>query len=104
MHERQWDTPWPSPELAGVVAALEFPAGSVALDIGCGTGADAVFLARCGLAVTGVDVSEAALELAEKRARQAGVRVRWLVGDALDLPVDAESVDLATAARSASAM
>src|SRR5213080_2689205 len=48
-----------------------------ALDVGCGEGADAVWLARQGWQVTGLDVAEAALQRAESLARQAGVQVRW---------------------------
>ncbi len=95
-HERQWDTPWASAELAGVLAALDPHAGSDALDIGCGTGADAVFMAKLGLTVIGLDLSAVALELAEERCRAAGVDVHWLTGDALKIPVASESVDLAT--------
>ena len=50
-----------------------------ALDLGCGEGADAVWLARRGWRVTGADISEVALERASRRAAAAGVagRVTW---------------------------
>ncbi|MFD7918451.1 SAM-dependent methyltransferase [Streptomyces sp. NPDC059740] len=50
-----------------------------ALDLGCGEGADSVWLARQGWRVTGVDISEVALERAAGHARDAGVadRVEW---------------------------
>lgn len=95
-HECQWDTPWAAPELAGALSVIRPPRGSRALDIGCGTGSDAVFMAALGLSVTGVDLSLTALELAEQRARTAGVEVQWLAGDALSLPVASGSIDLAT--------
>ncbi|KRV48831.1 SAM-dependent methyltransferase [Wenjunlia vitaminophila] len=50
-----------------------------ALDLGCGEGADAVWLARQGWHVTAVDVSSVALDRARDHARQAGVadRIDW---------------------------
>ncbi len=48
------------------------PAGR-ALDIGCGEGADAVWLARQGWSVTALDVSEVALERTRQHAEEAGL-------------------------------
>ena len=54
-----------------------------ALDAGCGTGTEAIWLAERGWQVTGVDISSAALELAEERASQASVSqlVSWVEAD-----------------------
>ncbi|MFJ3222625.1 class I SAM-dependent methyltransferase [Streptomyces sp. NPDC086783] len=49
-----------------------------ALDVGCGEGADAVWLAREGWEVTAIEVSGVALERAARHARDAGVTVRWV--------------------------
>ncbi|HRI44110.1 MAG TPA: class I SAM-dependent methyltransferase [Fimbriimonadaceae bacterium] len=57
-------------------------AGLAILDVGCGTGRHAVELARRGLRVTGVDLSEGMLERAKLRAEQAGVQVEWVHADA----------------------
>jgi tellurite methyltransferase len=46
------------------------------LDIGCGEGKDAVFLARCGYEVSAFDLAEAGLEKTRKLAAQASVNVR----------------------------
>src|SRR2546427_1722798 len=51
------------------------------LDLACGQGRHAIELARRGYDVTGVDLSPYLLEVANARASEAGVRVRWLVGD-----------------------
>ncbi|MCX5378429.1 bifunctional 2-polyprenyl-6-hydroxyphenol methylase/3-demethylubiquinol 3-O-methyltransferase UbiG [Streptomyces sp. NBC_00091] len=50
-----------------------------ALDLGCGEGADAVWLARRGWHVTGTDISRVALERAAEHAADAGLadRVDW---------------------------
>ena len=53
------------------------PAGR-ALYVGCGEGADAVWLAQQGWVVTALDVSRVALDRAALAATQAGVQVTWL--------------------------
>jgi SAM-dependent methyltransferase len=69
----------PPPGFPEILAAAA-GAASV-LDVGCGSGRLAVELARSGAAVTGIDVSEARLAAARKRAGQAGVDVRALHAD-----------------------
>ncbi|MFI2215048.1 class I SAM-dependent methyltransferase [Streptomyces sp. NPDC020141] len=71
--------------------AEEFEARRV-LDIGCGTGVFALLLADRGIDVIGVDPALASIDIA--RAKPGGERVRWIVGDATDLPPS--RVDLAT--------
>jgi 2-polyprenyl-3-methyl-5-hydroxy-6-metoxy-1,4-benzoquinol methylase len=51
-----------------------------ALDIGCGVGADAIWLAGQGWRVTALDVSQVALDDAAARARESGVHVEWSQG------------------------
>jgi S-adenosylmethionine-dependent methyltransferase len=69
-----------------------------ALDIGCGTGAMAVRLARLGLHVTLLDASPPMMDLAERAAREAGIteRIALKLGDAAQLATmfDAGSFDL----------
>ncbi|MEU3552895.1 class I SAM-dependent methyltransferase [Streptomyces fragilis] len=71
--------------------AEEFGARQV-LDIGCGTGVFALLLAGRGIEVVGVDPAGASLDVA--RAKPGAGRVRWIHGDATDLPP--LRVDLAT--------
>ncbi|MFH8788923.1 class I SAM-dependent methyltransferase [Streptomyces roseoverticillatus] len=74
-----WEHVGVSPELRGLlaegrIAAPVTPAGRPrALDLGCGTGANAVFLAQNGYDVVGVDFTEYALQRARERAREAAV-------------------------------
>jgi SAM-dependent methyltransferase len=55
------------------------------LDIGCGLGDNAVYLAKNGYSVTGLDISPTALMTAERRAHDAGVDVRFAVADSTTL-------------------
>jgi len=58
-----------------------------ALDLGCGEGADAIWLAERGWQVTAVDISGVALARAQEHATEAGVTVDWQKRDlAADFP------------------
>ena len=58
------------------------------LDIGCGEGKDAVFLARCGYLVTAFDISEAGIEKAKRLAEHNRVEVRFQRADLQDYAFD----------------
>ena len=94
-HEH-WEFSYPSPELVALAAAGVPRRNSRVLDVGCGGGTDAIFMAQCGFRVTGVDISAAALRIAEKRAEEALVEVDWRRGNVLELPIDDESIDFVT--------
>jgi SAM-dependent methyltransferase len=57
------------------------PAPGRALDLGCGSGSDAVYLAKRGWRVTAVDFVDGALARAQVRAADEGVEVHWVRGD-----------------------
>jgi SAM-dependent methyltransferase len=56
-----------------------------AIDLGCGTGANAIYLAQQGFTVTGVDFAGAAIEKAQARAGEAGVQIELIVDDLTNL-------------------
>ena len=64
-----------------------------ALDIGCGEGADAIWLARKGWTVTAIDISEVAVDRARAAAELAGAAVEWMCGDALRTALPASWFD-----------
>ncbi|MGK2866082.1 MAG: class I SAM-dependent methyltransferase [Mycobacterium sp.] len=72
------------------------PTGS-ALDIGCGLGADSVWLAGQGWQVTGLDVSQVALDRAAETAERAGVQVSWTRSRLEDLTLPPGGFDLVAA-------
>jgi len=65
-----------------------------ALDVGCGEGADAIWLARAGWMVTAIDISGVALDRARAAADRADAVVEWICGDALQMALPASSFDL----------
>jgi ubiquinone/menaquinone biosynthesis C-methylase UbiE len=91
-----WELNYPSPELVTMVITGKLGKNSKILDVGCGGGLDAIFLAQCGFNVLGIDISSAALGIAERRAEEARVEVDWRLGNVLDLPVEDETMDLVT--------
>ena len=82
--KRRWDTGVTPPELERFVAS--HPPGH-ALDLGCGTGTNAVYLARHGWSAVGVDFAGRAIAKARRRARDAGVACTFVVGDVTRLEV-----------------
>jgi tellurite methyltransferase len=72
------------------------PHGAKALDLGCGEGRNALFLAENGLEVTAVDVSAGGIRKLEHLAAAKGLRLRSEVGDMRDYPFR-ESFDLIVA-------
>jgi SAM-dependent methyltransferase len=65
-----------------------------ALDLGCGHGRNAVFLAQRGFEVEGIDYSQKAIDWAAERARAAGVAVAWRCQSVFDIAVEPGSCDL----------
>lgn len=76
-----WERTQPPPELVGLVEGDgALPVGR-ALDLGCGMGGSAIYLASLGWDVSAVDAVERAIHTANKRAQSAGQRVRFVHGD-----------------------
>ncbi len=84
------------PNSALVTEVAELEPGR-ALDVGCGEGADAIWLAGHGWHVTALDVSQVALGRAALHARNAGARVQWVHSGLVDAPLPAGRFDLVSA-------
>jgi len=91
--ERLWSGQ-PNGALVAEIAGLT--PGRV-LDVGCGEGADAVWLARGGWDVTALEVSGIALERAAGHGRDAGVAVRWVHAGLAEAMLPPASFDLVSA-------
>jgi SAM-dependent methyltransferase len=70
--------------------------GEELLDVATGSGNVAIPAAQLGANVTGLDLTPKLLEAARERAAQAGVEVRWIEGDAEELPFAESSFDRVT--------
>jgi 2-polyprenyl-3-methyl-5-hydroxy-6-metoxy-1,4-benzoquinol methylase len=79
-----WDSGRTSSELIRVVEAEHITACR-AIELGCGTGTNAVWLAQQGFEVTAIDLVPLAIERAIDRAAKAGVKIRFLSLDLLTL-------------------
>ncbi len=75
-----WDSGIRSRELARVLDDRLIPMGR-AVELGCGTGTNAIFLAQQGFEVTAIDCAPLALEKARERARKTGVSITFLEAD-----------------------
>lgn len=71
-HRTPWDTGIAPPELRALVEGPQSMPPGRALDIGCGTGTTALYLARAGWHVTGLDFAAPAVRRAQAKARHAG--------------------------------
>jgi ubiquinone/menaquinone biosynthesis C-methylase UbiE len=78
-----WDIGRPQPEVLRLADAHEFT-GTV-LDVGCGTGENALELARRGLSVWGLDGAPNALRKARAKAAERHLEVSFVLGNALEL-------------------
>lgn len=88
MTSRDWDERYAERELLWTAQPNRFLVDETsglrpgrALDLGCGEGRSAVWLAGRGWTVTGVDFSPVGIEKARDLAEQAGVEVEWVVAD-----------------------
>ena len=82
LRQTPWDTQVTPPEVMEFIART--PPGK-ALDLGCGTGTNAVTLARAGWRVTGVDFIPEAILAARAKAARSGIAIDFLVGSVADL-------------------
>ncbi len=77
-----WDIGRPQPVFVKLFADGELRRGRV-LDVGCGTGENALFLAENGCDVAGVDIVPRAIELAKEKAEKRHLHARFSVCDVL---------------------
>jgi cyclopropane fatty-acyl-phospholipid synthase-like methyltransferase len=90
-------TIWSGRPNAQLVAEAAVLSPGSALDVGCGEGADAVWLAQRGWDVTAVDISSVAIDRARQHALDAGVEVTFEVRDLMTAPPSRASYDLVSA-------
>lgn len=77
-----WDTQITPPE---VMEFIQTTQPGRALDLGCGTGTNAITLARHGWQVTGVDFIPKAIRTARRKAAASGLNIKFLLASVTDL-------------------
>jgi SAM-dependent methyltransferase len=87
-----WDIGRPQPAFVELVHAGELTKGLV-LDMGCGTGENALYLAENGFSVVGVDVSNRAIAAAKAKAIERKLKVDFRLANALSLNFQAGHFD-----------
>jgi len=89
-HDQMWSG---EPNGSLTVEVAELMPGR-ALDVGCGEGADAVWLAQRGWTVTAIDVSTVAIDRARAASNLLGITVEWIAGDVLTHMLDDRAFEL----------
>ncbi len=86
--------PWELDDASSLIKKL-FESGlrGKILDIGCGTGKNAIYLAEQGLDITGIDFSEMAIMKARDLAKKVGIEASFFVRDFFTLPKDEKKYD-----------
>lgn len=82
-----WDVGKPDFNLIEVVTGHPVPPGK-ALDVGCGTGDNTIWLAQNGFTVIATDTSDVALEKAREKAAEAGVKCEFVLVDFMEERVE----------------
>lgn len=103
IQKRMWSS-GDYPELAQTIAPVAevlvervgISAGDSLLDVATGSGNVALPAALAGAGVTGLDLTPDLLEVARRRALEAGVDIRFIEGDAEALPFESDSFDRVT--------
>jgi ubiquinone/menaquinone biosynthesis C-methylase UbiE len=87
-----WDSGISPPELFDFIS--KHPAGR-AIDLGCGTGTNVITLAQNGWRVTGIDFVPRAIQIAQRKIKNTGLKVDLRVGDVTKLKGIDDQFDLA---------
>ena len=90
VEEHRYTKEWHIPEAANFAGT----SGLKVLEVGCGLGTDGAQFAKAGADYTGVDLTDAAVELARQRFAVSGLKGRFQTADAENLAFENESFDL----------
>ena len=100
-HRDKWNARYAGRELvwsatpnALLVEQVEHLKPARALDVACGEGRNALWLAAHGWQVTAVDFSDVAIDKARTIAAHRGVEVNWIAADVLDMDLAPQSFEL----------
>ncbi len=86
LSEISWEIEQPPQELVELIESKKIQSPSRVLDLGCGTGNYSVYLARSNFQVTGIDISEEAIRIAQKRAEKEKLPIQFISADLFSMP------------------
>ncbi len=87
-----WDSGRPDSNLREILETFEI-SGKRALEIGCGTGDNAIFLSKKGFDVTATEIVKMAIEAAQEKACRAGARCCFLLENILERDIEGDPYD-----------
>jgi SAM-dependent methyltransferase len=87
-----WDIGRPQPAFVELVRAGELNIGGV-LDVGCGTGENALYLAEKGFSAVGVDLATRAIDAAKAKSTERKLKVDFRIANALSLEFKSDYFD-----------
>jgi SAM-dependent methyltransferase len=90
-----WDTGITPPEVVEAIEGSDALKPGRALDLGCGTGTNSLYLARHGWEVVGIDLAATAVRKARRKAQESGLSVDFYTGDVTRLDFLQPPFDLA---------
>ncbi len=93
--ERYANNPWPTEPNESLVELAQSLWPKKAIDFGCGTGRNSIYLASLGWDVTGVDGSIVGLEIAQQKAKENNLKLTTIHGDLTDFVPKENYYDLA---------
>lgn len=93
LKELPWYSGKPAKSLIELIRKKEVIIGN-ALDVCCGAGINAVYLAKNGFDVTGIDISAKAIDYAREKAGRGGIRCKFIAGDVLNFHFPENNFDL----------
>ena len=85
-----WFKNAPTPELLDWITVQNVPLEDAILEVGCGEGRDAIYLANNGYKVAGTDVSEEAINICKTKSDENQLKIEWFKEDFIEI----EDIDL----------
>lgn len=81
-----WFKNAPTPELLDWISVQNVPLEDAILEVGCGEGRDALYLASIGYKVAGTDVSEEAINICKFKSDETQLKIEWIREDFIEMP------------------
>jgi len=92
-YQKKWQYDQPSQELVSAMACGVIRENGHCLDLGCGTGIEAMYLASRGRIASGIDWSPIAIEIAKADSAYKNLRVDWRIGSVLEMDFEDNTFD-----------